>query len=144
MIHYYLMIAAETIIDGSAKFYKIGVGDTKRDRAALAKLKEFADAKGYYFSLYNQDTAEFLYKIAQSLGVQVYLLPSMRCSVQVLSRLVINYNAAPELPATRQNLSYMRAAIDPNFYFTHKKSVIQKAESGTRYKPKAKCVSAQA
>lgn len=136
MIKYYLLITSGAVLDGSSKFYKVGVGNSQRDKLALNKLREFAAANGYYFSLYDNDAAEFLYNIAKSFGCQVYHLPTRRYSIRDMIGFAIDGKTIHDPDFVLPQVSYMRSYLEPAFYFQQKRSVIHHAESGTRIKPK--------
>lgn len=136
MIHYYLMIIAGKVVDDSTTFYKVGVGSSKRDKLALCKLSEFAAANGHYMHIMDNETTEFLGKIADSLGKQVYELPTSVVRVQIMCGIALQSNTAHVLPPPSPSSHYLLTQIDPNYYFHHAPGVIQSAESETRNKPK--------
>lgn len=136
MVHYYLLIIAGKVVDDSTTFYKVGVGNSKRDKLALSKLESFAAANGHFLHVIDNETSEFLGKIAESLGKKVYELPTSAVRVRCMCGIALQSNAAPAPPPHSPSARYMLSRIDPVYYFNHAPRVIQSAESETRNKPK--------
>lgn len=137
MVHWYILIAAGAMIDGSSRFFKIGIGNSKRDILGLSKLQEFAAAHGYYFHIIDNEASTFLMKIADSLGVQLFDLNIQRYKLQNIQRDLFKKNALPDLQLPTPQAIYFREQTDPAYYFLRQQNVISKAESARRYKPKA-------
>ena len=67
MTHYYFYIDAGQSIDLTTKFYKVAVGESKRERSVLNRLSQYATAHGHYFSLVNQQSFDFVQNCIRSL-----------------------------------------------------------------------------
>lgn len=67
MTHYYFYIDAGQSIDLTTKFYKVAVGESKRERSVLKHLTQYAAAHGHYFSLVNQQSFDFVQNCIRSL-----------------------------------------------------------------------------
>lgn len=137
MVHWYILIAAGAIVDSSSRFYKIGIGNSMRDVKNLSKLQDFAAANGYYFHIIDNEASNFLMKIADSLGVQLFDLNIQRYKLQNIQRDLFKKNALPDLQLPTPQAIYFREQTDPAYYFLRQQNVISKAESAVRYKPKA-------
>ena len=60
---YYIYVQAETIMDGTTRMYKIGIGSSAADSKLCAQLAGFAAHHGHWFEKWSQATADFVLKV---------------------------------------------------------------------------------
>ena len=136
MKSFYLLITAANCITLSSKYYKIAAGTSKRDQQALSYMRFYAVNKGYYFSVWNNDSAEFVYKIATSLGVNLFQLDFHTINVRDIVKSVKSDKELPSFDSMTASSIYFRNIIDDNFRIQRQIDVLRKAEAKTRNKPK--------
>lgn len=68
MTHYYYFIQSGQMLDASAKFYRVGIGQSKAESRIKDKLQRYAAEHGYYFAICNSDTDTFWQKCLKSVN----------------------------------------------------------------------------
>lgn len=111
-IHSAGMITTETVI------YTVYIGTSKEDRTLLEQCRFLQQSTDFFFELYNNTVADFIYNIAKSLYPDC-TLPLLRLRQVVLnsrefSKLLRDnvFNCASH----ESNLSRMLCALDSLFY----------------------------
>jgi len=133
---YYLMIVADGEISSATRFYKVGVGTSKRDASCLHFLQMWSNARGHYFAKINADVDDFQQRIAKSIGLQVYDLQKTTCTVERLTKYIKEFGETPSIPPTSKQQTFFRQIIQPAAYFQGQINVIRHAEAYERQKPK--------
>lgn len=133
---YYLMIVADREINSATRFYKVGVGTSKRDASCLHSLQMWCNAHGHYFARIDADVDDFQQRIAKSIGLQVYDLQKTTCTVERLIKYIKEFGEAPSIPPTSNQQTFFRQIIQPAAYFQRQINVIRQAEAYERQKPK--------
>lgn len=133
---YYLMIVADGEISSATRFYKVGVGTSKRDASCLQFLQMWCNAHGQYFARIDAEVDDFQQKIAKSIGLQVYDLQKTTCTVERLTKYIRDFGDTPKIPPISKQQSFFRQIIQPAAYFQGQINVIRHAEASERQKPK--------
>lgn len=71
MTHYYFYIDAGQAIDLTTRFYKVAIGESRRERSVLNHLTQYAADHHHYFSLVNQESTSFFHNCLSSLAPSV-------------------------------------------------------------------------
>lgn len=137
MKRYFLFIAADNKIERDTVFYTVRIGQSKKDQAAADVLRIIAVSRGYFLHERDNETSEFLYKIAWSLGLQVFQLKRLAIDVAELVRHFRRYNCPPPAPPLTKAASFARQILMPATYFSAQLNVIRRAEADRRNKPKS-------
>lgn len=133
---YYLLIVAEREISSATRFYKVAVGQSKRDAACLQFLQMWSNAHGHYLARINADVDDFQERIAQSIGLKVYDLQKTTCTVERLTKYIREFGETPSIPPTSKQQTFFRQIIQPAAYFQGQINVLRHAEANERHKPK--------
>ena len=82
MNRYYLFIDADKMVDESTAYYKVAIGESKREISRFRSLLKIAQERGAYFHKWDGGTTEFLQKClasvygsANSLVIASHLIP---------------------------------------------------------------------
>lgn len=133
---YYLLIVAEKEISSATRFYKVEVGQSKRDASCIQFLQMWSNARGHYLARINADVDDFQHRIAKSIGLQVYDLQKTTCTVERLTKYIREFGEAPSIPPTSKQQTFFRQIIQPAAYFQGQIDVLRRAEASERQKPK--------
>lgn len=133
---YYLLIVADGVISSATRFYKVGVGTSKRDASCLHFLQMWSNAHGQYFAKIDAAVDDFQQRIAKSIGLQVYDLQKTTCTVERLTKYIREFGETPRIPPTSKQQTFFRQIIQPAAYFQGQINVIRSAEASERKKPK--------
>jgi len=68
MKYYYLYIKAGLEIDLETRFFKVGIGASKRDQKIRAWLEAFAIEHGHFFCIWSEHAAQFFLKCRNQIG----------------------------------------------------------------------------
>lgn len=114
MTHYYLYIECGAQLDADTIFYKVGIGESEKQRKIYAWLESYAIEHGHYFVLWSSDAADFYFKCSESIG------PEAKPLVGILGpALVMVLKNGCHDPATFQH-NWQRhetlMKIDPAYY----------------------------
>ena len=137
MKHAWLMIIAEDCITHSSSFYKIWVGDTKKENVQLTTLKMVANARNHYLHLYDAEATTFMQRIADSLSLKVYDIVKLDISIITLMKYFYQTKCFPPMPSQDLRDPRLLQYLKPSSYFDAQIRVLRKAEAGTRIKPKS-------
>lgn len=134
---YYLLIVADGVISSATRFYKVGVGTSKRDASCLHFIQMWSNARGHYFARIDADVDDFQQRIAKSIGLKIYDLQKTTCTVERLTKYIREFGDTPSIPPTSKQQTFFRQIIQPAAYFQGQINVIHHAEASERKKPKA-------
>lgn len=98
MTHYHLYIVAGNILDETAQFYSVAVGQSVQGQRDHKFLEHYAAQHGHFYAIWSVDVDEFLLKVKKS-------LPSHSVQPRMISArdLVRSFKTATQVP------------LDPNF-----------------------------
>lgn len=116
MVTIFEMIDAPGLITLQSKFYTIKVGSDKRSQQQLIWLKKWCSINNVYLEKRSDETDNFLWNIAKSLGVKYYLLPKVLVNISVLYAHIVTNCTTPNLPSKLTNLHQQRLLTDPSYY----------------------------
>lgn len=133
----WLMITAGERITYCSNFYKITIGSSKQDERDLLFLQKWADTKGYFLQIWTIEVAEFYQKIANSLCMEIFEMPSMIIKIRDLVKYIKEHKSTPQIPSFSSNRVRTIDLFKPQNYFLRQINVIQHAEAKKRNKPKA-------
>lgn len=137
MVRYYLLIVTAGCISPDTAFYKIGFGESKADNRLLPKFEKYARENGFYFHIYDSDTAVFIKKIAESLSLNVTDLKMSVGSARYFMGYISQHKRMPNIVLMPPAAVHIKVETSSKYYFQQAKIVIHRAEAGTRKKPKA-------
>lgn len=116
MFTLYTLIAEDKTLSLQSHFYHVQVGSTPAAQRALFALNAYCRSHKYYFAKRSEEDAHFRVRVAQSLGVKVYELPTMVAKVEHLVSHLRAHGALPFTPADSHNLMFVKARSEPSFY----------------------------
>lgn len=120
MTHYYLYIQAGVQLDAATRFYKVGIGSSKRQLHLHAWLEAFAVEHGHFFMIWNQAACDFFTKCRDSIGHDA--APLIVTSSEDLKKTLQN---GCEDPAFWQAITHrhkLLMKIDPHYYMYYQLS----------------------
>lgn len=126
MITMYTMIVEDNELSLYSHFYHVQVGRSSTSQKALFALNAYCKANNYYFARRSETDAQFRLRIAESLGVKVYELPSMLAKVETLVSYLRQHGQLPWKPADSANYRQMKAKISPSFYLFHRSQCLKR------------------
>lgn len=133
---YFLLIVADKEINLKSRFYRVGVGSSKFDVSCSQKIAFWANSKGYFFKKIDSQVDDFYFRIAKSLGMQVFQLPRQLINVADLWRHVQACDDVPALSPQSYSAGFASRMLMPSEFFKHQSNVIHQAEAMRRNKPK--------
>lgn len=113
MKHYHVLIIAGRQVDLNSQFFRLAIGSSMQGNRDYLFLQSLAVSHGYFFHLYDNYCVDFLFKIAESLGLDRVSL--IDCDVREWVR---NFKAGTSLPLSQQSLSnqhHTRYFLDLNY-----------------------------
>lgn len=120
MTRYYLYIECGVQLDADTIFYKVGIGESEKQRKIYAWLESYAIEHGHYFVLWTGDAADFYLKCSESIG------PDAKPLAGILgAALMMAFKNGCHDPATFQH-NWQRhetlMKIDPAYYASYQLS----------------------
>ena len=82
MVMYYLIVAKE--LNQLSTIYYVHSGEAARDFKQIEKIKKLADIGGFYFSIRNRDSIEFIFKILENVHGISILNPRIKLPIGVI------------------------------------------------------------
>lgn len=113
MTHYHIYIAAGNVLDGSSKFFKVGIGASKQANRDYLFLLAHATDNGHFFEAWSDKVDEFLMKIRHSLGY--HYLPMEVVDARSLVRAIKSGTAIPLNQSHLHAADQQRKALDLNY-----------------------------
>lgn len=114
MVHYYIYIECGPTLTDTARFYKVGIGQSEMGRRQMAFLESYALEHGHFFVIVSLAAWVFVEKCLMSIGKSLDdVLP---CTA---GHLIKHFKVGDELPETYlANLQRhkLMMAIDPDYY----------------------------
>lgn len=104
MVMYYLIFAKE--LNKLSTIYYVHSGKTARDFKQIEKIKKLADMGGFYFSIRNRDSIEFIFKILENVHGISILNPRIKLPIGVIQD--INNTVALSICKNMLNPSYVK------------------------------------
>lgn len=114
MVHYYIYIECGSTLTDTARFYKVGIGQSEMGRRQMAFLESYALEHGHFFVIVSLDAWSFVEKCLGSIGKS--LADVLPCTAE---HLIKHFKVGEELPETYfANLQRhkLMMAIDPAYY----------------------------
>lgn len=114
MVHYYIYIECGPTLTESARFYKVGIGQSAVGRTQMAFLESYALEHGHFFDIVSLDAWSFVEKCLGTIGKS--LADVLPCTAE---HLIKHFKVGEELPETfYANLQRhkLMMAIDPAYY----------------------------
>ena len=102
MTHYYFYIETGKMLDASAKFFKVTIGQSKVETRVLNQLQRYAADHGHYFAMADEKATRFWYRCLNSIG---HLATSQ---VYIRGRELLRHLRSAELPQLDPNLLHNR------------------------------------
>lgn len=137
MTTYHLLIIADSTIDHTTRFFKIGVGNNFTDNLRLKALQVLANHYNWFFAPYSHEVADFMLRVAQSLSVRP---DELNCRFVGIRRFMVAWtrfrklhpanNYPQEKPTSSKKTNRNRLNKPPQ-------AVLQAAECVRRNKPKS-------
>lgn len=95
MTRYYLLIATDDMPNLTTEFYKLSVGESKKDLNHLAKLKIMAKQNNWYLAIWSKDVCSFVLRIAESLSAHYVQLNWVYMSISRFMSATIKNQSPP-------------------------------------------------
>lgn len=136
MLTFFYLIVAQGSIKQTSRFYIVSVpGTSQGERDRLFLLKWAADTQNYW-SIRDNESTDFISRIAESLKTKVSLLPFRRITARCLVDFIKTNKDVPNSAEMTREAGHLRKILYPTAYFQRQINVIRKAEAKQRNKPK--------
>ena len=137
MKHNWLLIIEAQSLSPSSRFYKVIAGTGKQALADLAFLKEYADRNNCFWHRWDNDAADFLMQVLESLHCNMIQLNVHHITARSLVSFIKETGDAPKKPFLTPQQVRIGSMLMPKSKFLHPLNVIRQAEAEQRKKPKA-------
>lgn len=138
MVRKYFLIVAGSLLSASSKFYTVEVSSSSQGLRDYNFIKDWAARHNYYWHIFDKECADFRLRIAQSFGMQVHEMHSMKLTARALVRYIKEHLSSPAISPDNREAIRLREILKPDAYFRKQISVLQRAEAYKRNKPKSK------
>lgn len=115
MKSYYLYIKAGLEIDLETRFFKVGIGASKRDQKIRTWLEAYAIEHGHFFCVWSYHAAEFYRKCSIQIGPGA--APLILITAAQLRRGLKSGCEDPAIWQAIQHRHNLLMQIDPKYYF---------------------------
>lgn len=131
MKHAYLLIEADDVLDTSSKFFKVWVPSSQQGLRDFLCLVAYAADNNFYFVSWSSEAADFLSRVAESVGYTLASLPLVQSDARNLVRAIKARTHISAAPHVVRNCDYVRRAIDDNYFFKHREALDHHAKRNT-------------
>lgn len=133
----YFLCAARACITTDSKFFKVSVPSTKQGKRDRSYIEQYARENGYYWHVWDAETGDFYWKIAESLNMKLWQMPMTHIKARCLVAFIKEKKSLPPCVEVAREASRLRDHIEPNFHFLRQNKVIHQAEAEKRKKPQS-------
>lgn len=122
----YTMIAEPDTISLQSHFYCVEIGNNPQAHKALFAISRYCNENNFYFQKRTRGDDIFRLKVAESLGVKVYDLPTMVIKVEKMVSYLRNHGSLPWQPADSGHLRHLKEQTQPNFFLSCNTSCLKR------------------
>lgn len=133
----YILIVADSSVSLASRFFQVWVSCSAQGERDCRFLERWAAETKSYWSVRNNDAADFLQRVATSLHTKVFLLPFRKITARCLVRFIKANHDVPATCEVTRAACHLRRILYPADYYLNKINVLRQAEVKQRNKPKS-------